>query len=369
MSSTYCAAIHHHINLTPKGYIEPCCVWMKDDRDQEFKFTELEKYKTSDQLKDYKQALDSGVKLPHCRLCWKQESMGQESQRKMYNRWLTREDDKITSIEFKLGNLCDLKCVMCNGENSSQITTEYRMNQKKFDQLPVIGPATAFIKPSPHSEFNWPESEEFKNFVDHIGNDLKEIILTGGEPTIIPYVVRLLDNITHPEKVRLTMITNANSVSSQLLEILKRFMHVNITISLEGIEEHNDQIRFNSDWDRVVENIQRYKEIPNVIIKINHVLQAFSVTTLIPLIEWTEKQGLELRFTPLFSPQHLALNSVPPERIKQFALELEKSSNPAARYALNELSNYVYNPKLEQARQAHVKLLDEVRKTTLSTLI
>lgn len=365
MSSTYCAAIHHHINLTPKGYIEPCCVWMKDDRDQEFKFTELEKYKTSDQLKDYKQALDSGVKLPHCRLCWKQESIGQESQRKMYNNYLTREENKISSVEFKLGNLCDLKCVMCNGENSSQITTEYKMNQKKFDLLPIVD----FIKPGSPAEFSWPESEEFKNFTDQIGNDLKEIILTGGEPTIIPYVVRLLANIAHPENVRLTMITNGNSMNTQLIEILKKFMHVNIIISLEGIEEHNDQIRFNSEWTRVAENIQRYKEIPSVIIKINHVLQAFSVSTLMPLIKWTEQQGLELRFTPLFSPRHLTLNSVPTERIQQFVEELKTSSCPAARYALKELESHAYDPKLAHARQAHVKLLDEIRKTNLSELI
>lgn len=367
MSSTFCAAIHHHINLTPKGYIEPCCVWMKDDRDQEFKFTELEKYKTSDQLRDYRQALDSGVKLPHCRMCWKQEAMGQESQRMMYNKFLTREENKISSVQFKLGNLCDLKCVMCNGENSSQITTEYKINQKKFDLLPM--PIVNFIKPGLPVEFSWPESEEFKNFTDKISNDLKEIELTGGEPTIIPYVVRLLANIAHPENVRLTMITNCNSMNTRLVEILKNFMHVNITISLEGIEEHNDQIRFNSKWMQVAENLQRYKEIPNVTIKINHVFQAFSVTTLIPLIEWTEKQGVELRLTPLFNPGHLTLNSVPPERIKQFSLELEKISNPVAQHALNELSNYTYNSKLEQIRQSYVRLLDEIRKTTLSTLI
>lgn len=365
MSSTFCAAIHHHINLTPKGYIEPCCVWYKDDLDQEFKFTELEKYKASDQLKGFKQALDSDVKLPHCRMCWKQEAMGQESQRMMYNRYLTREENKISSVEFKLGNLCDLKCVMCNGENSSQITTEYKMHKKKFDLLPK----TYFIKPGSPTEFSWPESEEFKKFTDQIGNDLREIILTGGEPTIIPYVARLLSNISQPEHVRLTMITNGNSMNTKLVEILKKFKHVNVVISLDGVGEHNDQIRFNSQWDQVVENIQRYKELPNTNIKINHVLQAFSVVTLLPLIHWTEQQGLRLRFTPLFDPQHLTLNSVPATRINEFINELSTSSNPIALYVIKELANHSYDPELEQHRRAHLALLDEIRNTNLSKLI
>lgn len=339
---------------------------MKDDRDQEFKFTELEKYKISNQLKDYRQALDSGVKLPHCRLCWKQEAIGQSSQRMMYNSWLTKTDDTITSVEFKLGNLCDLKCVMCNGENSSQITTEYKMNQKKFDLLPST---SKFIKPGSPVEFNWPESEEFKNFAEQIGGDLREIILTGGEPTIIPYVVHLLSNITNPENVRLTMITNGNNTNLRLIEILKRFKHVNVVISLEGINDHNDQIRFNSNWISVVENIRQYRELSNVSVKINHVLQAFSVSTLIPLIRWIDQQELTLIFTPLFYPKHLTLNSVPVERIKQFAEELKTVSNPVAQIVLNELKNHVYDSNLDRDRQAHIKLLDELRKTNLSSLI
>lgn len=373
MTSTFCAAIHHHINLTPNGYIEPCCVWTKDDSDQEFKFTQLEEYKNSAQLKKFKQDLDSGIKLPQCRLCWRQEEIGQSSQRMMYNKWLTRDDSKLTSVEFKLGNLCDLKCVMCNGENSSQISTEYKLHRQKFEKFDQIimkpGYSNIFIKSQNTSDFNWPESEEFKSFTDLIKDDLKEIILTGGEPTIIPYVTRLLANLPNPENVRLTMITNANSTNTRLIEILKNFKHVNVTVSLEGVEDHNDMVRFNSDWNCVVENIHRYKELPNVSIKINHVLQAFSVTTLIPLIQWTRAQGLELRFTPLFSPLHLTLDSVPAERIQQFANELEEIDSPTAKIALEALKTHVFDPKLEMIRKQHIGLLDEIRKTKLSSLI
>jgi len=291
----------------------------------------------------------------------------------MYNKWLTRDASKLTSVEFKLGNLCDLKCVMCNGENSSQISTEYKLHRQKFEKfdqnIKKPGYSGMFIKAGNPSDFNWPESEEFKIFADLIGKDLKEIILTGGEPTIIPHVVRLLANLPNPEDVQLTMITNGNSMNTRLVEILKKFKHVNVTISLEGIEHHNDMVRFNSKWNDVVENINRYKKMPNTRVKINHVLQAFSVATLIPLIQWTQAQGLELRFTPLRSPLHLTLDSVPTERIQRFANELEKISSPAAKIALEATKTHVYKPSLETIRKQHMDLLDEIRKTKLSELI
>lgn len=362
MSSTYCKVIHSGAVVSSNGNVYPCCAWRPSNSEIRFKFTELSKFIESKQLADFRQALDSDVKLPQCTMCWQQEAIGVRSQREQYNQTLTI-DGNLNYIDLKLGNLCDLKCVMCHGSSSSQLMSEYVTHKEKFIKL------SAFKRYDTTVDFTWPESAEFKQFFDQIKDNLIEIKFTGGEPTLNPYLIDCLESIVDKQKVTVGIVTNANRYNEKLAVVLSKFKLVKISISLEGIEIHNDMIRFNSEWDRVCKNIVRYAKFTNVNITISHVIQAFSVSTVIPLIHWITKYNYNLHLIPLGENLHFGLNSVPPDRILKFQDDLRLIDDVYAKQLLEELKSYKFNAEYYSQRVEHIKLLDDLRGTSLSSII
>jgi organic radical activating enzyme len=382
-SKTFCAAPWMHLNTTPTGNLEPCCIWKAAPEDKKYHFTEFDQWINSDMLTTVRKNLHNGVAIPECHNCYVLDQANGSSMRSRYNEvfanyknyneldtvdWHANSGDFV-ALELKLGNLCDLKCVMCTGENSSQILAEYKLHKEKFDNL------VAYYKPDITADFSWPLSEEFKEFLNKFKDNLRSVELTGGEPTLIPYVADFLESIEHPEEVVISLVTNANGYNKKMFDVLTKFKLVNIAISLEGIEADNEMIRFNSSWSNIVENIARYQAMPNVRIVINHVLQAFSVKTFTPLIRWCERTKLRLSLTVLDGPWHLRLDSVPPEKIEQFKSEL-KLIQPAIQFnptivgnTLGVLEKHNYNPESAKRRKEHVIFLDILRKTKLSSII
>jgi radical SAM protein with 4Fe4S-binding SPASM domain len=362
MSLTYCKVIHSGAVVSSDGNVYPCCAWRPSASDTKFKFTEMSKFLESEQLSDFRRALDSGVKLSQCSSCWQQEAIGVRSQREYHNQNLTI-DGNLNYIDLKLGNLCDLKCVMCHGTSSSQLMSEYVTHREKFIKL------SSFKRYDTTVDYTWPESVEFKEFFEKIKTNLLEIKFTGGEPTLNPYLIDCLESIVDKQKVTISIVTNANRYNKKLATVLSKFKLVNFTISLEGIEKHNDMIRFNSDWERVCNNIVSYAELTNLRITISHVIQAFSVSTAIPLIRWVNQNNYHLHLVPLNGNMYLSLNSVPPDRISKFQDDLKSLNDVYAKQLLEELKNYKFNAEYYSQRLEHSKLLDDLRGTSLSSII
>ncbi len=194
MSLTYCKAIHSGAVVSSNGNLYPCCAWRPSDSETKFKFTKISEFLESEQLSNFRQALDSGVKIPQCVSCWQQEAIGVKSLREQYNKSLTI-DGNLNYIDLKLGNLCDLKCVMCHGTNSSQLMSEYITHREKFIKL------SAFRTYDTTVDYSWPESVEFKEFFEKIKNNLLEIKFTGGEPTLNPYLIDFLESIVDKKRL------------------------------------------------------------------------------------------------------------------------------------------------------------------------
>jgi hypothetical protein len=193
----------------------------------------------------------------------------------------------------------------------------------------------------------------------------------------VPYVVEFLESIEHPENlVDLVLVTNANSYNKRMFDVLTRFKMVNVTISLEGVDQLNEMIRFNSSWKQINENIMRYKAMSNVFISINHVLQAFSVKTFVPLLHWCESMQLRLGLTVLDGPHYLRLNSVLPPVIEQFKLDLieAKSTVVLNQHIIDSIlklinDTYQFDVYSLTKRKKYTILLDDLRKTKLSSII
>lgn len=273
----------------------------------------------------------------------------------------------MVTLDLKLGNLCNLKCVMCDGKSSSQLMSEFKTNREKFGAL------NFFKKPPIEIDFEWPLTESFKNFLNQFKDRARWIKFTGGEPTLIPYVIDLLAEIPNPELVTVSLTTNATRINSKLLSVLSRFKVVWISASIEGTGQDNEQIRYLSKWSEIEHNILLLKQLDNVYFNINYVFQCFSVRTLIPVLNWCEQHNLTLQNQVLEGPDYLTINSVDSTVVGDFQQQLQqlqlKNNQAVVDQVLELLKVHRFDPELKEQQLQYLSTLDSIRGTDLKNLI
>ena len=113
---------------------------------------------------------------------------------------------------FELSNICNLECVMCNGDYSSLI----RKNREKRDELAI-----------PYDEKFLLQLEEYIPF-------LEEVKFYGGEPFLIELYYGIWEKIIRLNPaVRISVQTNATVLNRRVNEVLsKTNFHINVSLGL-----------------------------------------------------------------------------------------------------------------------------------------
>jgi MoaA/NifB/PqqE/SkfB family radical SAM enzyme len=197
---TFCVAPWYSIFVASDGRIAPCCKFTK----QSHSYKQIEEYFMSPDLDKVRQDLMNGVKNANCAKCWIDEDNSGDSLRLISNRTIGKEINaplleqiknpklsNIKSFDLTLGNICNLKCVMCSPELSSQLLAEVNINQEL---------KTFYNKEYRQEEFDWPKSEDFVAWCNQYLPKAIHIKFTGGEPFIIPWIQDVIERIPDSQK-------------------------------------------------------------------------------------------------------------------------------------------------------------------------
>jgi radical SAM protein with 4Fe4S-binding SPASM domain len=173
---------------------------------------------------------------------------------------------KLAALDLHWSSVCDLKCVTCWHEQSSSIARE--------QNLPV--------KHTPPDVAN--------SLIDYIvenQSELKEIYLSGGEPTLIKYNLRLLQQIEKRSDLLIRVNSNMqwNLDNSIIQEILK-FPKVMFTCSIDGIGEKFNYIRRGGNWEVTINNIKFLQAQTNVDLRANTVFFVLTAQELPDIIDY-----------------------------------------------------------------------------------
>ena len=395
------------INLYTNGEMVPCRHWHtsghhhKLNREHDPRVTEepmffydFDKYINSDHIVAARKGQYNGEFVDSCNRCWEDEKAGKTSLRKVYNKTFSKHfdfslinketfettDAAIISMDLKMGNYCNLKCAMCRPELSSLVAQEQHDHRDKFkfDKLKFVELDTfvnsekrfgKFDKDSKVS-YRWQKTQEFQDFFKRFRNQLRWISLTGGDPAIQTATTDLLESVTDPDLVTLSITTNGAVTNNKLIDQLKRFKEVWVNVSLEAVGEQNDQIRFPSHWDDIEQNIVTYSQLPRSYLYVSHVLQSFSAINLVELVKWCDQRKFKMEVLELNSPPFLVLNSVPPHIMEKFHNDLKKINSELNQHvvdsALYWVSKYKYDSVLHEQRVQYLETLDSLRGTELS---
>lgn len=227
-------------------------------------------------IKDVRKRMVQGEWLPECVECERLERNGIGSSRNWENKvWEPVIDDIVETasvyewtvdqplqFDFRLGNLCNLACQMCNKEASHLVSVEraemanagYTINHHDWENN-IADKKKALLQPG----IDWASFEKM------IGK-VRKIKMIGGEPTVAPDMFKLLDIATetgHAEHIELSFFTNITNMQDKWLEQLSKFERVIVNCSLEGVGDMNDYLRPPSNWDSVWDKFTKLVDFAN----------------------------------------------------------------------------------------------------------
>lgn len=320
-----------------------------------------------------------GKKPDMCERCFGEEDAGIKSARQKNNEnWFSDEEDKealklnIKYIDLRLGNTCNLKCRMCNPYASSKWVDDWnsvveqtefytgsKLNKKDLDGLKNI---------------SWHNSSRVWEDLFPIIETVEEIYLTGGEPFLIAEQIILLSRIIEvglAEQITLKYNTNLTYLPEGLVDLWSKFKMVKVNVSLDGVEDLNNFIRFGSRWNAILENLERVIKINSVTVGIHITVQMYNILDLHDIYTFFKaRYDIDPYLNILNHPACLNIRTLPPllkakanERLNSLKEDVEISK------IIKYLDKECWNDRCFSDFKTYTKSLDKIRNQNFVSIV
>ena len=280
----------------------------------------------SDYYKQLRLDLINGIQNKNCESCWKVETNDGYSMRKNENRHYS--DDAIQEIignvtaghistlpalfDFKLGNLCNLKCIMCCQLSSSLHESEVRTWQSKNIKLPALLDYIEITYKNENQQYRID-----KNNCDSILENLKSILpnlttlrLVGGEPLINPFTFEIVDKLIqlgYAKGLELEIITNLSVLNDSFIKQLEQFKSVQLTCSYDHVDPVKFHfIRYPASYTEFKHNFDKILR-SNINVSISTTFSIFNIFDLEQILDEFEKLALPISFNYVIDPDYFSI--------------------------------------------------------------
>ena len=358
MSDTYCIYPFINVHTNTDGRCKLCCHVYSEDyiqadgHDAILGKDKWENIWNGEYMLNVRANMLAGKPVKECSRCYEHEAKGLQSSRQWANENYKQPllHSNPTHLELRLGNHCNLKCNSCWSVSSDNIYKERKTilaNEPVPDWLNDQWQHE--IRSVEAHDWQWYETQEFRDFVDTVAPTLERLYLTGGEPTLIQANQYVLDKLVEVgnNKCYVAWTTNMTTWPEGFYDKLDFFDASEVQMSIDGYGDHNMYIRYPTDWNKVEENFDKAMRLPEKVqLKIYFVYQAWNVFDVDRLIRWLEKrQTRRVDFVPIFLEHPDQLHScVWPREIqhkvigKLFTLETNLHAD-----AVQRIINYTQN--------------------------
>jgi len=323
-SKTFCMLPFMHIYGTAGGNIVPCCEAQEVPLNK-LGETALESW-NNENYKELRRALAEDERPERCNVCWHLEDSGIVSNRQQWEKdnWkdfsdiISVNDDysvnnKPMWVELKVSNFCNLKCIMCSTHSSYKRVKDLDIIKKYTKD----GYETRLLRPTDlfASLNEWPD----------LWDNVHTLQFTGGEPIINQEHYDLLEGIPTEvkSKIKLRYATNISHIKFKkydLVEMWRQFKHVNIKVSMDGVNEVYNYIRQDGDWDTVYNNMLVLNAEPTIDLAVGITVQSHNIYHMPEFYQFWKESPIDLKFITanvLQTPKYLRPNLWPqPYRTK-----------------------------------------------------
>ena len=215
----------------------------------------------------------------------------------------------------------------------------------------------------------WFKNEKIKNkLFDHISENITELCIIGGEPTLISEFYELMEKCYKDNTLKhknITLVTNLTNTNPKMTDWLLAVNSWRIWASVDGLGERTEYIRYPSKWENILKNLEFYKKLLQGTknnITLSPAVQLLNIDQIDDIIKWwTEFAGGELnenfQFTWLSSvwyPKMLNYD-VAPISYKKLIYNKLKQFNYKDIYYQNTLKNLQTETINEQEKKYCLK--------------
>lgn len=298
---SWCVLPWTHVSVKGNGAFRVCCHsnssesrgMLQDSKGENLHVSKAswQEVVNSDRMKSVRKDMLNGKWPEACLRCEREFKSGMKS-RNIYERSmiaeltsaeeypsytkakaLTKDDGSIDNKDFpvsfldiRFGNLCNLKCVMCSPTDSNQWYDDYNKiwGYKSFmdshEKIELVKNKKGKLQPSSNI-YEWSDDPHIWNQIYKHIDQFRRIYIVGGEPLMIDAHYDFLQKcIDHGVAGKLMLEYNSNitNVPQRAWNIWKHFKLVLMGISIDGIGDTNNLIRFPSKWWKIEENLKKF---------------------------------------------------------------------------------------------------------------
>jgi MoaA/NifB/PqqE/SkfB family radical SAM enzyme len=363
LSKTWCPLPWIHIATRPNGDVRLCAtanasgsgtVEIKDAGLVKHNGVQLnlrqhtiEEVWNSSYMKDVRCTMMKGEMPASCQKCYREEATGINSKRQWETaEWASRVDyEEIVSrtaedgtlpvhvpyFDLRLGNLCQLKCVMCSPHDSSAWIKDWKIQYPKYK---VIDLQTDQRWDSSW-DYTWYQKGSFLSSMKDQAQHIKELYFAGGEPTLIPEHYKILEFMVETGASKNCVLrynSNGLDLPEKLFELWHHFKEVKFNLSIDAVGDKNDYIRYPSKWEDLLTSARRLDDTEShITVNIACAVQLLNVLYLDELADWKLKSNFKkINLAPygggvigmhlVTYPSYLNIRVLPQE-LKQLAVD------------------------------------------------
>ena len=421
MSKTFCPLPWIHLATRPNGDVRVCCtanasgagkqdektagLVKKDGIAMNLRDHTIEEVWNSEHMRRTRLQMLNGEIPSSCTKCFSEEAKGISSkrlweteewkQRVDFDQLIasTKEDGtapvSIPYFDLRLGNLCQLKCVMCSPHDSSSWIKEWKLQMPQYKNKDLIADQGW----DDQYDYTWYKKGSFIDSMKHQAFNIQELYFAGGEPLLIPEHYKILEFMVdegYAKECNLRYNSNGLELPDKLFKLWEHFKEVRFNFSIDAYGERNNYIRYPSKWEEVAKNLKKLDENTkdNTVINIACAIQLLNVGYIDELAEWKMDQGFSKINPSMFGggiigthlvylPSYLNVQVLPQEaklwakdKLEKFIdrqkFNLEFNQHPYGAQRWRGLIKYMmqedWSNKLP-ALQEYLKVTDERRET------
>ena len=264
--NAWCVNAYHAISGMNNGTTKICCMHRPEEKSMTLGNNTLNEIMNKDEFVDIRTALTIGNRHSGCQLCWDEEDAGRQSKRLRDNQRYLHEMkfngrqpyQGLAKVELNLGNTCNISCRTCNATVSSGWMKEafevYEKDNTTFKEF--SNELKKYHQSYDDNSLFW------KDIEGHLPT-IKQFDFYGGEPFMIKKQWNLLKtavNLGYAPEIELHYNTNGTHWPKEV-ELWKHFKNVNISFSIDGIEQQFEYMRYPAKWDLVKSTIESARQL------------------------------------------------------------------------------------------------------------
>jgi MoaA/NifB/PqqE/SkfB family radical SAM enzyme len=332
-SKTFCILPWMHLATNASGNLRVCCnstpgknFILRNGTTKAYKITDhdMQDFWHSDTMKTIRNELLTDQRPAMCERCFREEDSGVRSARQAWNEKYMFEYEPTTTpeltvqyIDIRLGNLCNLKCRMCNPYASNQWVDEWHLVEQQLNDSEI----------KRLSSMDWPNDDAVAVNLLKLANTIDEIYLTGGEPTLALSQYKLFDKLIEldlAKNITLKYNTNCTNLPKKLVDYWQHFKKIKINASIDALGDLNRYIRYPTGWALVEKNLATFVEMSKqgkIDLQVHCTVQVYNVLQLDKLFDYlTDLSITDIHLNILDHPDYLNVR-VLPENLKKLAIE------------------------------------------------